>query len=149
MRTGCGTATRSCPRILKTITFSPLLAINEPLLRGGGELVRCLNMTPDREFRFVIPKITVPVLLKFWDRDVELAPKLDTLIIEPDFRRFSLRGELESATGRKLNALRTVEVGPRLPRPRRSSGKRRFKSIAEFISWKRLRTPSGPFPRKV
>ena len=54
-----------------------------PFLQGG-ETVRCINMTPGGKFAFTVPKVEVPIVFRFRDREVRVEPNLDTLIIEPD-----------------------------------------------------------------
>lgn len=105
-----------------------------PHLRGG-EPVRCINMNPQGGFEFSVPRVEVPILYRFRDKDISGEPKIDTLIVEPDQDRFILIWRASTPVGRKLNALREIVVG-REPR-KRSGSKRRFKSLAEFIAWKR------------
>lgn len=105
----------------------------------GGEEVACTNMTPDGLLKFTIPKMDVPLLFRFRDREVEVKPNLDTLIIEPDERRFILLWRANVPIGRKLNTLREVLVGvqPEAETPKHRNGKRYFKSLSEFIDWKK------------
>ena len=62
-----------------------------PYLKGG-ERVQCIHMTPDRLFAFTVPSVEVPVTFRFWDREEQRDTHLDTLIVEPDERRFILGG---------------------------------------------------------
>lgn len=105
----------------------------------GGEEVLCRNMTPGGSFKFTIPGMNVPLLFQFRDKEVEVKPNLDTLIIEPDERRIILLWRANVPVGRKLNALREVLVGiqPESETSDWRQGKRYFKSLSEFIGWKR------------
>lgn len=109
----------------------------------GGEPVRCTNMSPTHVFSFTVPKINIPLVFRFRDRDVTAVPKLDTLIIEPEAKRVLVVLRARAALGRKLRALREVVVGtpPRPPR-KRMTNKPYFSSLAELIEWKRRRLPS-------
>ena len=96
-------------------------------------------MTPDGTLKFTIPQVKVPLLFRFRDKEVEVKPNLDTLIIEPDERRFILLWRANVPIGRKLNALREVlvDIQPKPETPKTRNGKRYFKSLSEFIDWKR------------
>ena len=112
----------------------------------GGEAVGCVNLTPDGQWGFTVPRVEVPINFRFRDRDVAGVPKLDTLIIEPDDRRVILVWRASTPLGRKLNALREVVIG-HLPAKRSGSQRpRKFKSLAEFIDWKKKVT--RPLPKK-
>lgn len=81
-----------------------------PYLKGG-EFVRCINMSPDQVFTFNVPKMEFPVTYCFHDQDITVQPNLDTLLIEPDMRRFFLVWRARIAVGRKLKGLREIRVG--------------------------------------
>jgi hypothetical protein len=105
---------------------------------GGGEVIRCTGMTPVGTFMFIVPSVEVPVVFRFHNREVPREPNLDTLLIEPDERRILLTWRTSVPVGRKLNALREILVGVQSsPRPSRRSGKLYFKSIDDFVAWKR------------
>jgi hypothetical protein len=101
-----------------------------PYLRGG-EPVRCTNVTAHGAFQFNVPTAEVPLLFRFRDGDREVAPNLDTLIIEPDATRAIVVWRGVVALGRKLNALREVVVGPRPGRPI-PVGKTHYGSLANL-----------------
>ena len=104
----------------------------------GGEVVSCTNLTPDPQGKwgFTVPRVEIPIKFRFRDRDVTGQPKLDTLIIEPDERRFILVWRASTPLGNKLNALREIVVGhPTKTRPPRPQ--RKFKSLAAYIEWKK------------
>lgn len=106
-----------------------------PFLKGG-EAVSCTNLTPEGHFAFAVPRVRVPVVCKFADRQARPAANLDTLIIEPDERRCILVWRASVPLGRKLHALRQVLVGHPL---RSRSSKPHFRSIRELVEWKRQR----------
>jgi hypothetical protein len=112
----------------------------------GDEAVRCLNMTPGGTFEFTVPRMDVPITFRFRDRNVPGIPALDTLIVEPDQRRFLAIWRASTPLGRKLNALREVVVGtaPRAAVTVRPDGKRRFASLTELIAWNRERGKPRP-----
>ena len=103
----------------------------------GGEVVRCTNMTPDGRFEVTVPRVNVPILFRFRDREVEADPNIDTLIVEPDENRFLLTWRATVPIGPRLHALREVFVGRR-PLPQRERGaKRRFETLNEMIVWEK------------
>lgn len=108
-----------------------------PYLKGG-ERVQCVHMTPDRIFAFTVPDVRVPVMFQFWDRDVQKESKLDTLLVEPDLRRFLLTYRVSVPLGRKLVALREVLVGHQpVAQPQRVAEKRHIEGLGAFIDWKK------------
>ena len=57
----------------------------------GGEVVRLENLSPEGVLEFQIPTVDMPMMVLNSDNQQEvLTTALDTLIIEPDERRFSL-----------------------------------------------------------
>lgn len=82
-----------------------------PHLRGG-EVLKCLHMSPEGPFMVTVPRVDVPVSFRFHDRDVLIVPVLDTVIVEPGHRRIMVVWRASTRL-RKLNALREVHVGPR------------------------------------
>jgi hypothetical protein len=112
----------------------------------GGEVVRCLRMSAEGKFEVHVPKMEVPIIFRFRDRDVPATPNLDTLIVEPDRRRFLAVWRTSVPLGRKLNALREVVVGiqPRRTFAGQPDGKRQFVSLEELAAWNRARGRSRP-----
>jgi len=103
--------------------------------------VQCGNMSAGRQFKFTVPETRFPVLYRFRDREEKLEPALDTLIVEPDQRRFMLVWRTKVALGRKLNALREIRIGhpKRISFRRGASGKPRFKNLSDLIASKKQR----------
>ena len=108
-----------------------------PYLKGG-EVVRCANMTPDGDITFTMPQIEIPINYHFRDRNVAKEPNLDTVIVEPDQRRFIATWRASIPLGRKIHALCEVTVGHLKIAAQRqtASGKPLFNSINEAIAWK-------------
>jgi len=77
----------------------------------GGEVVRCERMSVEGLFSFIIPTLELPIVFRFRSQDLGVSPNLDTLIIEPDARRFLLVWRASTPLGRKLTDLREVRVG--------------------------------------
>jgi len=103
----------------------------------GGEQVRCFNMTPEGTFALTVPELDVPITYRFRDREQQVEPLLDTVLIEPDERRVLLTWRASVLVGRKLNALQEIRIG-QPPRPvRLPNGKRRFESLAEMVVWEK------------
>jgi hypothetical protein len=101
----------------------------------GGELVRCTNLSPDGLFAFRVPERNVPVVCRFRDREERPEVRLDTLIVEPDERRFVLVWRTRVALGRKMHSLHEILVGPRpKPKPQR---KRHYPAIGPFVAHRR------------
>jgi hypothetical protein len=103
---------------------------------AGGELVRCLNMTPDGDFRLTVPNIQVPVAYRFRDRNVCLAATADTLILEPQLKRCLMLWRSVVPLGRKINSLQEVLVGRHTSGILRShlTGKTYLSSLAELMN---------------
>jgi len=110
----------------------------------GGETVRCTNLTPDGELAFVLPKIEMPIVFRFRDREEKTSPLPDTLLLEPHHRRFLLTWRARVAVGRKYAALREIVVGKQPPpRPRRTAAPRRFASLKELARWRKATQRAG------
>jgi hypothetical protein len=77
----------------------------------GGEVVRITNMTPDGTWGFRLPRLTVPIRLLYADRTGSADLKVDTLLIEPDARRFTLTARSRVPFERNRGPLQEVVVG--------------------------------------
>jgi len=114
----------------------------------AGTPVRCAHLTPEGRFAFTIPELRIPIVYRFADRDERPELELDTLLIEPDERRFMLTWRTRVALGRKLTALREVQVGePRGTVPsgavRFRNGKPHFRGLGELARWRRGQRDQG------
>ena len=77
----------------------------------GGEEFRLVNFTPDGRWTFQLPRLEIPVHFHFPDRLVEVTPRLDTVLIEPDEKRVLLSARVSIAVERNKPPLRSVVVG--------------------------------------
>jgi len=103
----------------------------------GGETVRCTNLSAEGELEFELPRLEVPIVFRFRDREVKACPAPDTLLLEPHRRQFQLTWRARVPVGRKFVALREVLVGKPPPRPTRSAAPRRFASLKELARWRK------------
>lgn len=79
-------------------------------LPPGSELA-VVNMTPDGRWAFLLPRLDAPVNLIFADRvdQVKLSP--DTIILEPDIRRVTLKARVAIPLHRNTPKLREIAFG--------------------------------------
>lgn len=92
---------------------------------------QCLNMSEARRFVVRLPELAVPVRFCFDDRvDAQVATP-DTLILQPALRRIVLVARTAVPLGRKLAALREIQVGR--PKYRAPRGKRHYAGLAEAV----------------
>ena len=80
------------------------------IIRGGEEF-QLINLTPDGAWTFRLPRLKIPIHLKFADRLVEMTPRLDTVLIEPDEKRVLLSARIRIAVERDKPPLRSIVVG--------------------------------------
>ena len=107
-------------------------------LRGGEEVV-LRHLTPEGETRFTLPQREVPmqVILREGTRH-NLDPRLDTLIIDPQARCFTLTWRARVGLRRSLHEVETLIVG----RPTRGweHARRMEKPYWDLKELKRIRT---------
>jgi hypothetical protein len=77
----------------------------------SGDVIRVLNMTPDGEWQFELPQWRVPVRFLYDQRQFEMVPRVDTVLIEPDWRRLTLTGRVSVQTRRGRGLLREIVIG--------------------------------------
>ena len=86
--------------------------ITHPL---GGEEVELTNLTPEGRTRFRLPKVEVPVEFTSISSERSVVPaSLDTIIIEPDLRRFMLVWRASIKLNQNIFEIRQGVVG-RMP----------------------------------
>jgi len=102
----------------------------------GGERIELVGLTPAGQTVFSLPKVDVPV--EFTDREYqreETVAALDTIIIEPDQRRFMLLWRVSRPL--KVNMFEIVQcVVGRMPRGwyrARALGKDYYPSLRELV----------------
>ena len=104
---------------------------------NGGEEVELVNLTPEGRTRFRIPKVDVPV--EFTNAQYQRIGSravLDTIIIEPDQRRFMLVLRASIALKKNIFEIPQCVVG-RMPRGwyrARDFGKTYYPSIADLAA---------------
>jgi hypothetical protein len=105
----------------------------------GGEIVELLNLTPQGYATFQLPETRMPVSFRRRDGSTEvLKAVVDTIVIEPDLRRFMLSWRATLPLRRNVHELRHVVVGKPLrdaESPTRE--KKKFGSLNEVAAWRR------------
>ena len=108
----------------------------------GGEPVILQNLTPDGLTKFLIPRISMPVIFVPYSGDYfTKKPVIDTVLIEPDHNRFMLTWRVSLPLRKNCFELYQVIVGKKLSSwhwERRASakGKPYFKGIPDYIKAK-------------
>ncbi|WP_434725258.1 DUF2169 family type VI secretion system accessory protein [Mesorhizobium sp. RIZ17] len=77
----------------------------------GGEDVSLVGLTPTGRWSFRLPRITAPVRLIYDDRTQEHVFTPDTVIIEPELWRVTLKARLSFVTRRNSPGLRGIVFG--------------------------------------
>lgn len=75
------------------------------------EEVSVIGMTPDGPWNFHLPRVVAPIRLLYDDRTEDRSFRVDTIIIEPDLRRVTLRSRLSTITRRNAPQLREIVFG--------------------------------------
>ncbi|MFD2055364.1 DUF2169 domain-containing protein [Mesorhizobium calcicola] len=78
---------------------------------SGSEDVSVIGLTPDGRWDFRLPRVVAPIHLIFDDRVEERSFQADTIVIEPDLRRVTLKARLSFVTRRNAPALRGIIFG--------------------------------------
>lgn len=81
-----------------------------PAIRGG-EAVSIVGMTPEGRWDFRLPRVVAPLRLVYDDRIEEAEFSPDTVLVEPDLRRVTLKARLAIVTRRNAPALRDIVFG--------------------------------------
>ncbi|MBC7604112.1 MAG: DUF2169 domain-containing protein [Ramlibacter sp.] len=82
---------------------------------GGGEMVRVLNMTPEGQWIFRLPRLDVPMRLRYGDGVIDSPMRIDTVLLEPDLHRIVLRARARVAVRRLAAPLEEVVFGHATP----------------------------------
>jgi hypothetical protein len=93
---------------------------------NGGEMVRLVNLSPEGTLTFRLPDLALPVTFQFEERSEAMTLSADTLILEPDDRRFQVLWRARLPVRGKLLSLAEVLIGEPSPGRKRSleTGKR-------------------------
>ncbi len=78
---------------------------------GPGVEVTLINMTPEGRWAFRLPRISAPVRLFRGNDMEETAFRMDTVLIEPDQMRITLKARLAFVTRRNTPRLREILIG--------------------------------------
>jgi hypothetical protein len=120
-----------------------------PLFRGG-EVIRCVHMAAAPVVTYRIPSLPVPVRFCFEGNEVTRQGVLDTVVLEPHLCLAMLSWRASVPLGKKLHALRSIEVGNRSDSPESiraplvyRRGKPFFRGIDATIRWLQKRR-GGP-----
>jgi hypothetical protein len=106
----------------------------------GGEEVELTNLTPHGRIAFTLPEMPVPFELFYRNGERKyVSGVIDTLLLEPDARRFTMCSRMSMPLRRNLDEIRSVIAGP-MPTgwytgeglQRSPTGKPRFKSLAHL-----------------
>jgi hypothetical protein len=82
---------------------------------AGGEAVELRNLTPECRTVFTLPDGKLPVKVLYRSHHEDLAPVVDTLVLEPDDRRFTLVSRASTPLKGKLHTVQEVWVGTPSP----------------------------------
>jgi hypothetical protein len=106
----------------------------------GGEEVVLINLTPEGRTSFFLPEINVPVIfyLKHGENKETLAVA-DTIVIEPDLRRFTMTWRSSLPLRRNMFEVAQVLVGemPKSWHRARELGKTYYPSLGALVAEKR------------
>lgn len=108
----------------------------------GGEEVELVNLTPGGKTAFKLPILDIPVVFHLMNGEKkETNTVLDTIVVEPDQKRFMLTWRTHLPMRRNIHEMREVSAG-KVPVSEgqiipRSGGKRRFTSLEALVVWKR------------
>jgi hypothetical protein len=78
---------------------------------GSGSIVTLVNLTPTGQWQFRVPSITAPMQLIFDDRIEERSVEPDTIIVEPDLKRLTLKARLAEQIVCNRPKLREIVIG--------------------------------------
>jgi hypothetical protein len=102
----------------------------------GGEEVKLTNLMPRNNVEFRLPCIDMPIaFFRKGEKDLEIRGTCDTLIIEPDLKRFIMLWRAALPLRKNLFEIKQVIAG-RMPRAwyrARRSGKAYYASIQDLI----------------
>ncbi|HWF60214.1 MAG TPA: DUF2169 domain-containing protein [Nitrospira sp.] len=88
------------------LSVHPTLVIKDAL--KGGEWLRGVNLSSSMEFRFQLPRVVPKVVVRIKDCDLIPAPKIDTLVVEPDLSRTTIVWGARTIIHRRLHNVREI-----------------------------------------
>jgi hypothetical protein len=102
-----------------------------------GEIVGLLNMTTEAREQFSLPTLTVPVTFVSSDDANEGTATIDTIIIEPEARRFSLVAKAQATLAEGPQSLDRIVVGEL------TRGMRQALETGRYYPWSRRGSKPG------
>jgi hypothetical protein len=109
----------------------------------GGEEIKLENLSPEGSKRFRVPNTELPVVfIAHRGMDQRVKAVCDTLVIEPDEKRFMLSWRVAFPLRRNMFELKQIIVGE-MPRScyraqrEQRTGKKHYASLEELIQSKR------------
>ncbi|MBZ9683632.1 MULTISPECIES: DUF2169 domain-containing protein [unclassified Mesorhizobium] len=78
---------------------------------AGGEEVTLIGLTPDGRWSFRLPRVTAPLRLIYDDKVQEQSFVPDTIIIEPEISRVTLKARHSTTTRRNAPNIREIVFG--------------------------------------
>jgi hypothetical protein len=103
----------------------------------GGEHIVLENLTPQGKTGFLLPTIDMPILiLPYRGKSQELTPVIDTIVLEPDQRRFMLTWRVSLPLRRNCFEVKQVIVGKTLAEHRqedRRATKKHYSSLDALV----------------
>ena len=82
----------------------------------GDETVKLLNLTPEGSCEFRIPRLSEPFDVHYRNgQDKRLHGVIDTLLLEPDLRRFTMTLRASFEIRRSVQEVRSIEFGRVIP----------------------------------
>ncbi len=111
----------------------------------GGELVVLLNLTPEGRVEFKLPRLAEPFDINYKNGDTKrITGVVDTLVLEPEARRFTMCLRASVPLKRSLHELWSVEIGRVLRQPVPAEGERQqprakphYRSLGELAEARR------------
>jgi hypothetical protein len=107
----------------------------------GGEEVVLVNLSPEGRLAFRLPSRPMPVWFITRRGDERKDATIDTVVIEPDLGRFTMTWRTQWSVKRDCFEIDQIVAGRSALHPTVPSAtdKPRFRSIADFVEWKKGR----------
>jgi len=106
-----------------------------PYLQGGEEVIM-INLSAQGDIRFRLPAIPMPVtFIPHQGKDHNTEAVIDTLLLEPDLKRFALTWRTTMAMKRSVFDIKEIVIGQSKAwyRTRRFPGKTYYRSLHELV----------------
>ena len=154
IRAGSTTSSRSCRPTSTCATTRRAPEDQQIDHPKGGEEVRLVNLTPEGTAAFRLPTGTMPI--EFYYKTGarrKFHGIIDTLVFEPDLRRFTMSWRASLPLRRSLHEIRLMVAGPVPPdgyvgpaSERTLGGRRHYRSLSELIAANQASENDGDVP---